>query len=143
MAWEVQYHVTDPQPVRTGCYEGEDGSNIDLASAGYDRHEIAFYAACPDRDNDTLTDCFESFLGTDASSADTDGDGLLDAYERDTPGCDPLVYNGRRRRYPVAGGGAGWHQSLLLGRRRGGSAVGRCRGRRFNVARSAGGTLIA
>ncbi len=62
-------------------------------SAGYKRHEIAFYAACPDRDSDTLTDCFESFLGTDASSADTDGDLLRDAYELDTPGCDPLVYD--------------------------------------------------
>ncbi len=66
---------------------------LDLASAGYERHEIAFYAACPDHDSDTLTDCFESFLGTDASSADTDGDWLRDAYELDTPGCDPLVYN--------------------------------------------------
>ena len=66
---------------------------LNLASAGYERHEIAFYAACPDRDNDTLTDCFESFLGTDASSADTDGDLLRDAYELDTSGCDPLVYN--------------------------------------------------
>ena len=73
--------------------DAERYAALDLAGAGYERHEIAFYAACPDRDNDTLTDCFESFLGTDASSADTDGDGLLDAYERDTPGCDPLVYN--------------------------------------------------
>ena len=73
---------------------------LDLASAGYERHEIAFYAACPDRDSDTLTDCFESFLGTDASSADTDGDGLRDAYELDTPGCDPLVYNDDGDRIP-------------------------------------------
>lgn len=68
-------------------------SGLNLTQDGYVRMEEAFYAACPDSDTDGLTDCYESFLGTDPLLADTDGDGLLDGYEESTPGCSALVYN--------------------------------------------------
>ncbi len=68
-------------------------SPLNLADAGFSRHETAFYAACPDTDGDGLTDCLESFIGTDLNNADTDGDRLPDGYERTTEGCDPLAYN--------------------------------------------------
>lgn len=68
-------------------------SPLNLGPAGYVQQDVAFYAACPDGDGDTLTDCRETFLETDPSSADTDGDGLNDGYERTTQECDPLVYN--------------------------------------------------
>jgi len=76
--------------------EQERYSPLNLAPAGYVPHETAFYVPCPDGDNDTLTDCLESFLGTDLAEADTDGDQLNDGYERSTRGCDPLVYNDDR-----------------------------------------------
>lgn len=68
-------------------------SALNLAPAGYAKQETAFYSPCLDSDRDTLTDCTESFLGTDASALDSDGDGLLDGYEQSTPGCDPAVFN--------------------------------------------------
>ena len=68
-------------------------SPLNLGPAGFARHETAFYAPCPDFDNDGLTDCLESFIGSDAHDADTDGDGPNDGYEHATPGCDPLTYN--------------------------------------------------
>ena len=73
--------------------EQERYSPLDLRPAGYAPHETSFYAPCPDADNDGLTDCLESFLGTSPSLADTDGDYLNDGYERSTPACDPLAYN--------------------------------------------------
>ena len=81
-------------PVYRWTHQGTDRySPLNLGPAGYTQKEVAFYAACPDADGDTLTDCLEVFLGTDAASADTDGDLLSDGYERTTPACDPLVYN--------------------------------------------------
>ena len=71
-------------------------SPLNLEPAGWVRKETAFYAACPDGDGDQLTDCLESFLGTNSFSVDTDGDGLGDNYERTTRGCDPLRYNDDR-----------------------------------------------
>ena len=68
-------------------------SALDLSRQGYAQREIAFYAACPDADGDALSDCSESFLGTDAAVADSDGDGLPDGYEDSTQGCNPLVYD--------------------------------------------------
>jgi hypothetical protein len=63
-------------------------SPLDLGPGGYERGEVAFYAACPDADHDTLTDCAESFLGTDPASDDSDGDGLADGAEDfDGDGC--------------------------------------------------------
>ncbi len=67
-------------------------SPLDLAREGYSLQEIAFYAACPDRDGDKLTDCSESFIGTDPTKGDTDGDGLDDGFEYNTAGCNPLSY---------------------------------------------------
>lgn len=67
-------------------------SPLDLASSGYSQQEIAFYGACPDGDADKLADCAESFLGTDPTARDTDGDGLDDGFEYNTPGCNPLSY---------------------------------------------------
>lgn len=83
-------------------------SGLNLTRDGYVRMEEAFYAACPDTDTDGLTDCDESFLGTDPFLADTDGDGLLDGYEESTPGCGPLVYNDDRDGIPTG-------EELLLG----------------------------
>lgn len=83
-------------------------SPLNLGAAGFAQQETAFYAACPDADNDTLTDCLESFLGTSPSAADTDADGLHDGYERSTPGCDPLAYNDD-------GDGVWWFYELLAG----------------------------
>ena len=68
-------------------------SPLDLAKAGYSRHEIAFYAPCPDTDGDALSDCEEALLHTNALASDTDADGLSDAVERDALGCDPAVFN--------------------------------------------------
>lgn len=73
--------------------DAERYAALNLGHAGYDRHEIAFYAACPDSDGDSLHDCFESFLGTDAMSADSDGDRLSDDYELSMAGCNPRVFN--------------------------------------------------
>ncbi|MCH8994577.1 MAG: DUF4185 domain-containing protein [Chloroflexi bacterium] len=75
-------------------------SPLNLAPAGFTQQEVAFYAACPDVDNDTLTDCEESFLGTNALLADTDGDRLPDGYELTTLGCHPLLYNDDRDGVP-------------------------------------------
>ena len=83
-------------------------SPLDLRPAGYVPHETSFYAPCPDADNDGLTDCLESFLGTDPSLADTDGDHLNDGYERSTRGCDPLAYNDDKD-------GIAWLDELLAG----------------------------
>lgn len=68
-------------------------SPLDLAHAGYSRHEIAFYAPCPDADGDAVSDCEEALLHTNALASDTDADGLSDAVERDAAGCDPTVAN--------------------------------------------------
>ncbi len=73
--------------------DAERYAALNLRLAGYTRHEIAFYAACPDSDGDGLHDCFESFLGTDAMAADSDGDLLADDYELSTAGCNPRVFN--------------------------------------------------
>jgi hypothetical protein len=56
--------------------------------------EAAFYTPCPDSDYDGIIDCEESFLGTDWTAADTDADGLDDAYELAMPGCNPTIGNG-------------------------------------------------
>ena len=80
--------------------ETERYSPLDLREAGYIRLEVAFYAACPDADNDPLTGCRESFLGTGPSLADTDGDELADGYELTTPGCNPLLHNDDRDGVP-------------------------------------------
>lgn len=74
--------------------EVERYSPLDLRDQGYARFGVAFYAACPDGDGDGLSDCEESFLGSDALNADTDGDGLGDGYELSMPGCRPLVWSG-------------------------------------------------
>jgi hypothetical protein len=68
-------------------------SGLNLAGDGYVRMEQAFYAACPDSDTDGLSDCDESFIGTNPLLADTDGDGLPDGYEESTPGCDSLIHD--------------------------------------------------
>lgn len=68
-------------------------SPLNLAPAGYAQERVAFYAPCPDADGDSLTDCFESFLGTDPAHSDSDGDGLTDGYELATAGCEPLVFD--------------------------------------------------
>ena len=84
-------------PVYRWSKEGQTRyAALDLADFGWERHEAAFFAACPDSDSDALTDCEESFLKTDPLVADTDGDGLQDGYEQSMPGCDPLVYNDDR-----------------------------------------------
>ncbi len=80
-------------PVHRWSRDGVDRySPLNLSPAGYAAQEIAFYGACPDGDEDGLTDCAESFLGLDADLADTDGDGLGDGYEFETEGCDPVLY---------------------------------------------------
>jgi len=68
-------------------------SPLDLAKAGYSRHEVAFYAPCPDGDGDALSDCEEALLHTNALASDTDADGLSDGVERGAAGCDPTVFN--------------------------------------------------
>ncbi len=69
---------------------------LNLEDLGWERQDVAFFAACPDSDSDALTDCEESFLDTDLFLADTDGDGLPDGYEQSMSGCNPLVYNDDR-----------------------------------------------
>ena len=84
-------------PVYRWSNEGETRyAALNLEDLGWERHAVAFFAACPDSDSDALTDCEESFLKTDPLLADTDGDGLQDGYEQTMPGCDPLVYNDDR-----------------------------------------------
>jgi hypothetical protein len=56
-------------------------SPLDLAPQGFARGAAAFFAACPDSDDDSLTDCAESFLRTSAMSQDSDRDGCSDAAE--------------------------------------------------------------
>jgi hypothetical protein len=68
-------------------------SALDLAPSGYVRQELAFYAGCPDSDGDELSDCAESYLGTDSNAGDSEGDGLDDGFEHETVGCNPLVWN--------------------------------------------------
>ncbi len=72
-------------------------SPLDLTGAGYSQQELAFYSPCPDSDFDSLSDCEESFIGTDAFSQDTDSDGCTDDRELQAPvryggGRDPLNY---------------------------------------------------
>ena len=81
---------------------------LNLEDSGWERHEVAFFAACTDSDSDGLTDCEESFLKTDPLLADTDGDGLPDGYEQTMPGCNPLVFNDDRD-------GTSSNEELLLG----------------------------
>jgi hypothetical protein len=69
-------------------------SPFDLTSLGYKQLEVAFFTPCPDSDDDGLTACEESFLGTNAALPDSDGDALEDGYEVSTEGCNPLVFNG-------------------------------------------------
>ena len=84
-------------PVYRWSNEGETRyAALNLEDFGWERHEVAFFAACPDSDSDALTDCQESFLKTDPLLADTDGDGLHDGYEQSIAGCDPLVHNDDR-----------------------------------------------
>ncbi|MEX0785492.1 MAG: hypothetical protein WD939_02535, partial [Dehalococcoidia bacterium] len=83
-------------------------SPLDLEPEGYARQELAFYAGCPDADADGLTDCVESFVGTDPALADTDGDALPDGYERSTDGCDAL-------RFDEDGDGVGALDEVLAG----------------------------
>ena len=83
---------------------------LDLSAGGYARRETAFYAACPDADGDGLTDCGESFEGSDPYVADSDGDGLPDGYEVATAGCEPLIS------VTDDGDGVGWLQELIEGR---------------------------
>lgn len=54
---------------------------------------LALLAGCtksdPDTDGDGLIDAREKELGTDPNAADTDGDGLVDGKEVDVTGTDP------------------------------------------------------
>jgi hypothetical protein len=45
---------------------------------GYERGPVAFYAPCPDSDDDGASDCVEYDQGTDPRIVDTDGDGHAD-----------------------------------------------------------------
>lgn len=67
-------------------------SSLDLSRAGYTRQEAAFYAPCPDSDGDSLSDCEESAIGTNAHAEDTDLDGCADALEL---GSSPQFGGGR------------------------------------------------
>jgi hypothetical protein len=59
------------------------------AVPGYQRGAIAFYAPCPDTDQDGLSDCQESAIGTSPTNADSDGDKCTDAGELSI-GLSPL-----------------------------------------------------
>ncbi len=96
-------------PVYRWSNEGQTRyAALNLAERGWELHEVAFFAACPDSDSDALSDCEESYLGTDPLLADTDGDGLHDGYELSMAGCNPLVYNDDRD-------GTSSAEELLLG----------------------------
>lgn len=88
---------------------GQRYSPLNLMTEGYARQELAFYAGCPDADVDGLSDCVESFIGTDPMVADTDGDALPDGYERAMDGCDAL-------RFDEDGDGVGPLDEVLAGR---------------------------
>jgi hypothetical protein len=69
-------------PVYRWDHEGAQRySALDLSQHGFARREVAFYSPCPDSDADSLDDCRESSLGTNAFATDTDRDGCADAAE--------------------------------------------------------------
>jgi hypothetical protein len=58
----------------------------------YDQIDLGTPLAAPaDTDKDGLTDAFENLAGTDPKSADTDKDGLPDAFEAIKSHTDPLT----------------------------------------------------
>jgi len=87
---EVFVHQTNPVVADTDGGGVNDGDEVSLATNPVNPEDDIPFPAYDD-DSDGLTNQQEADLGTNASIADTDGDGLTDGSEVNLHGSNPLV----------------------------------------------------